>query len=349
MTKILKISYENIMEDRSFLPVFTKLCLILIILYPLVSSAAEKEPLGINLENYKYPFEVDYMELDSQGQSLIMAYMYEKAADKTKGTVLLFHGKNFCGAYWGETMKYLKDKGYNVLVPDQIGFCKSSKPALYQYSFHQLAQNTRTLTEKLGLENIIVMGHSMGGMLATRYALMYPDSVKQLILENPIGLEDWKLMVPYVDIDHWYESELKRSYEGVKQYMRRNYFDGKWKEKYDERVYLLTGMKNSPDYPRYARTSALIYDMIFTQPVLYEFDQLKVPAVLIIGQRDRTALGKNMVDESTAKKMGNYPELGKKTCNLIPDCTLIELDDIGHLPHIENFSLFRRKLSEVIQ
>jgi pimeloyl-ACP methyl ester carboxylesterase len=87
-------------------------------------------------------------------------------------------------------------------VPDQIGFCKSSKPQAYQFRFHQLASNTRALLASLGVEKSILLGHSTGGMLAFRYALTYPDQTAALAVVNPIGLEDWKAKgVPTATVD----------------------------------------------------------------------------------------------------------------------------------------------------
>src|SRR5687768_12827490 len=103
---------------------------------------------------------------------------------------------------------------------------------------------------------------------------------------------------------------------------------------------MLAGWTLSPDYPRIAWNSALTYDMIFTQPVYYELDKIAVPTLLIIGQRDRTALGKPLVSEEVRKTMGNYPELGKATAKRIKDSKLVELDNVGHLPHIESYTKF---------
>ncbi|MDX1639057.1 MAG: alpha/beta hydrolase [Balneolaceae bacterium] len=317
--------------------------LLLFAVHPVIAQN-ERPALGINLEGYEYPYPVEYHTLHSQGKVLKMAYMHRRADTPNGRTVMLFHGKNFNGAYWEQTMQALLRQGYHVLVPDQIGFGKSSKPANYHFTFHQLARNTRHLMDSLGISHVSLLGHSMGGMLATRFALMYPEAVEMLILENPIGLEDWKTKVPYPGIDDWYESSLNRTYDGVKRYMRRSYFDGDWKGKYDEWVYLLTAMRNSPDWERYAWNAALTYDMVFTQPVVYEFKNLQVFTVLIIGQRDRTALGTDRVPDSVAATMGNYPELGKRTAERIPEVRLIELNDIGHLPHIEDFDLFISKL-----
>ena len=128
---------------------------------------------------------------------------------------VLLHGKNFCAGTWEATIKALSEAGYRVVAPDQIGFCKSSKPERYQYSFQQLAANTRALLLHLGIERSAVIGHSTGGMLAARYALLYPQHVDQLVLVNPIGLEDWKALgVPWRSIDEWYERELKTTAEG---------------------------------------------------------------------------------------------------------------------------------------
>lgn len=79
-----------------------------------------------------------------------------------------------------------------------------------------LAQNTRYLLDSLGVKELQVLGHSMGGMLATRFALMYPEMVTKLILLNPIGLEDWKAKgVPYKPVSWWYENEMKSDYQRI--------------------------------------------------------------------------------------------------------------------------------------
>ena len=296
--------------------------------------------LDIELSNYDYPFTVNTIELDVQKQHLTMAYMDVQPENYNGKNVLLLHGKNFNGAYWETTIEALTREGFRVIVPDQIGFGKSSKPHHFQYSFHQLAQNTRMLLDTLEIEKTAVLGHSMGGMLATRFALMFPGLTEKLILENPIGLEDYKLKVPYKPVEWWYESELEKSYEDIKNYQLKNYYDNNWKDSYNEWVNLLAGWTLNSNYETIAWNSALAYDMIFTQPVVHEFDELKPKTLLIIGTRDRTALGKSLVSEETRKTMGLYKKLGKKTQKAIPNAELVELDDIGHLPHIESFEMF---------
>jgi pimeloyl-ACP methyl ester carboxylesterase len=316
-------------------------CLALLLLLGLgASRAQEVKPLDIHLENYAYPYPVRFIRFQGQGEALRMAYMDVKPAQPNGRTVLLLHGKNFNGSYWQQTAEALSQRGFRVIMPDQIGFGKSTKPRHLQYSFHLLAQHTRALLDTLQVSRVAVLGHSMGGMLATRLALMYPDRVEKLILENPIGLEDWKRQVPYQPVEVAYQNELRQSYEKIRQYQLENYYGGQWKPAYEKWVAVLAGWTRDKEYPRVAWNAALTSDMIFTQPVLYEFADLRMPTLLIIGQRDRTAIGKNLAPKEIAATMGNYPKLGKQTAASIRNSQLVELENVGHLPHIEAFSRF---------
>lgn len=312
-------------------------------------QAQEVKKLDINLENYEYPYQVNFLEFEAQQQTMQMAYMYVKAEKPNGKTVVLLHGKNFNGAYWETTIEVLSKNGFDVLVPDQIGFGKSTKPEYFQYTFQQLAENTHHLIQSLQIENAIILGHSMGGMLATRFTLMYPEMTQKLVLVNPIGLEDWKLKVPYQSVDDWYQQELGKNYEKIKNYERESYYAGDWNENYDKWARLLAGWTLNDDYPLIAWNSALTYDMIFTQPVVYEFSEIKVPTLLIIGTRDRTALGKNLVSEEVRAGMGLYDQLGKQTAEKIPDAKLVELENLGHLPHIEAFGRLIKPLISYLE
>ncbi|WP_343304888.1 alpha/beta hydrolase [Chitinophaga niabensis] len=311
-------------------------------------NAQEVKAYDAELSTYIYPYPVHFFYLSSQGQRLKMAYMDVKPSKANGRTVVLLHGKNFCGAYWDSTAAALTQKGFRVIVPDQVGFGKSSKPASLQYSFQLLAQNTKALLDSLKITKVAVLGHSMGGMLAVRFTLMYPDITEKLILENPIGLEDWKTAVPYQSIDQWYKGELAQNYEKIKKYQLDNYYAGQWTPAYDKWARLLAGWTVHPDYPKVAWNAALTYDMIFTQPVYYEFEQIKVPSLLIIGQRDRTALGKANAPAAVKDTLGNYPVLGRRAAGRIPSAKLVELEGIGHLPHIESFGQFRKALLEFL-
>ena len=316
-----------------------------------VSTAFCGHAEGVRLENFDYPQPVKIFKFSSQTQDLEMAYMDfpPSGSQSNAETAILLRGKNFSGAYWGPTAEALSGAGYRVIVPDQIGFGKSSKPAHYQFTFHQLAFNTHALLASCGVSWAHILGHSMGGMVATRYALMYPGETETLILADPIGLEDWKAKgVPYTTIETGFQTELKQAPGKLRAYEEKNYYHGQWKPEYDRWVDMIASFIKSPDYPRMAWDQALTSDMIYTQPVCYEFSKLKIPTLLIIGQADRTAIGKELVSESVASTLGRYPELGRAAAATIPHCKLVELDGVGHLPHIEAFPRFIEPVKEFL-
>jgi pimeloyl-ACP methyl ester carboxylesterase len=300
--------------------------------------------------NFAYPFSVKFFPVTVERQVVRVAFMDVSPAARPNGrTVLLLHGKNFSGAYWEPTIRVLAGEGFRVVVPDQIGFGKSTKPEAFQFTFQVLAATTLALLDSLHIDRLTVVGHSMGGMLATRFTLMFPERVEKLVLVNPIGLEDWKTLVPYRSIDEAYAEELRATPETIRNYQRTSYYAGHWEAAYEKLIALQAGWTLHPEYPRVAWCSALTSDMIFTQPVVYEFPRIRAPTLLIIGQRDRTAIGRGWAPKEVGATLGDYPTLGRKAAAAIPGAKLVEIDGVGHLPQVEAFDRYRDALLEFIR
>jgi pimeloyl-ACP methyl ester carboxylesterase len=311
-----------------------------------VCAAGDAPAYGPQLQGFDYPWPVSHFTFPSQGETLDMAYMDVRAKQPPNGKVaLLLHGKNFCAATWQDTITALIGRGYRVIAPDQIGFCKSTKPERYQFSFQQLAGNTHALLASLGLNRVTMIGHSTGGMLGLRYALMYPEELDQLVAVDPIGLEDWKAKgVPWQSIDAWDRQELKTTADSIRDYERSTYYAGTWAPGYERWVQMLAGMYRGPGRDIVAWNSALLYDMIYTQPVFYEFEKISVPVLLMIGDKDTTAIGKNLAPPEVRATLGNYPVLGKAGAARIPHAQLVEFPDLGHAPQIQAPDDFHKAL-----
>jgi pimeloyl-ACP methyl ester carboxylesterase len=293
-----------------------------------------------------YPYPVNYISLPIEQQQVKMAYMDVNPTVPNGKTVVLLHGKNFNGYYWKDVIAMLTAHGYRVIVPDQVGWGYSDKPNIH-YSFHLLAANTKRLLDSLGIHKIFLVGHSMGGMLAARFALMYPKSIEKLVFENPIGLEDYKTFVPYVRLDSQYANELKSNYESLKKY-QRGYFP-QWKPEYDQYVSAQYEALQIPDLKTATWASALTYEMIYEQPVVYEFKNISVPTLIIIGQSDRTIVGKNLLPKDVVSKHGQYPQLGRAFQRQIKNSKLVELKGVGHIPHIQVPTAFNQNLLRFLQ
>lgn len=306
---------------------------------------------GPQLEGFAYPHQVQRFEFTSQQQPMSMAFMDVAPKGRANGqTAVLLHGKNFCGATWEQTIETLSSAGYRVIAPDQIGFCASTKPRGYQFSFAQLAANTQALLQSRGVKQATVIGHSMGGMLATRFALQYPQMVEKLVLVNPIGLEDWQAEgVPYASVDQLYQGELKTTFDSIKAYQLRFYYNGKWRPEYDRWVQMQAGMYAGSGREIVAWNQAQTAEMLFTQPVVHEFARIAAPTLLLIGEKDRTAPGANRAPAELASTLGNYPVLMRQAAAAIPKSTLVAFPDLGHSPQVEAPELFHRTLLRELQ
>lgn len=314
-------------------------------------AESESEPTyGPELEGFDYPAPIVRFHFESQRQSVQMAYLDLRPDTPNGRTVVLLHGKNFCAATWEGTMRFLQSQGFRVIVPDQIGFCKSSKPSGYQYSFQQLAHNTKALLASLDIQQFIVIGHSTGGMLATRMALMFPAEVEQLVMVNPIGLEDWKAEgVPSLTVDQWHAREQRVTIEGIRQYQRRTYYVDEWRPEYERWVQMLNGMMRGPGRDTITWHSALVYDMIYTQPVVHEFGRLTVPTLLLIGEKDNTAIGREFSPPDVKARLGNYPVLARQAAAAIPGARLTLFPDLGHAPQMQDPQRFHQALLDGLQ
>jgi pimeloyl-ACP methyl ester carboxylesterase len=300
-----------------------------------IPGATYAEPLGIALEGWPYPYQVRFMPLEIHGQKLRMAFMDVPPSGTANGrTVVLLHGKNFDSSYWRGTIEFLSAAGFRVVVPDQIGFNKSSKPDI-EYSFDLLAANTARLLDMLDVRNVDVIGHSTGGMLAVRFARTYADRVRRLVLEDPIGLEDYRLFIPPQTTETLFEAERNQTVEQYRAFIKR-YFPLLPAAQYEPFVEWRARLGLSAEFDRYLTTVALTYQMIYRQPVRYEYRLLKMPLLLIVGELDRTTPLRAYAPADAAAKMGNYPVLARQVCAEAANCRVIVMPGLGHVPHLES-------------
>lgn len=101
-------------------------------------------------------------------------------------TILLLHGLTDGGIYWTPVIEALNDD-YDVVAPDARGHGLSDAPAT-GYSAQDHADDVAALVQALGLRRPIVMGHSMGGMVATAFVAQHPEFAHAAIFEDPAWL-----------------------------------------------------------------------------------------------------------------------------------------------------------------
>jgi pimeloyl-ACP methyl ester carboxylesterase len=292
---------------------------------------AQREPYGIGLEGFAYPYPVSLLPLVNDGEQLRMAYMDVAPAQANGRVVVLLHGRNFPSSYWAPEIKVLTEAGYRVVVPDQIGFGKSSKPS-GELHFDNLARNTIALLDHLGIAKADIVAHSLGGMLAVRIARAYPDRVNHLVLAAPIGLEDYRMYVPPTPTEKIIENEDKLTADGYRKQLETNYSPKIPPEAITPFIDARFNTKGAADYQRWLRAFVSSGQMIYREPVVHEIPLITVPTLFIMGADDHNAPGR---PEALRPKMGQNAELAKALAARMAHGGAEVIDNAGHLVFLD--------------
>jgi pimeloyl-ACP methyl ester carboxylesterase len=314
---------------------FVILAAVLLALPFMPASAAEpREPYGIGLEGYPYPYSVNLLPLTNDGEQLRMAYMDVAPVQPNGRVVVLLHGRNFPASYWAPVIKTLTEAGYRAVVPDQIGFGKSSKPS-GELHFDTLARNTIALLDHLGIAKADIVAHSLGGMLGVRIARAYPDRVNHLLLAAPIGLEDSRMYVPPTPTEKMLENEDKLTAEGYRKQLENNYSPKIPPDQITPFIDARFNIKGSAEYPRWLRAFVSSAQMIYREPVVHEIPLITEPTLFIMGADDHNAPGKPNAPEGLRPKMGQNADLAKALAAKMPNARTEVIANAGHLVFLD--------------
>ena len=293
------------------------------------------EPLGIALEGYPYPYPVSHLDLTRDGEAQRLAYMDVKPAGPANGrTVLLLHGRNFPASYWQPVIVALTKAGYRVVAPDQLGFGKSSKP-VGPFTFDRMAADTVALLDALNLPRVDVIAHSMGGMLAVRLTRNAPGRVNSLVLEAPIGLEDYRFSVPPVSNEFLLKREGELTAEAYRRQLMASYAISLPASAIEPFVEVRERVKGSGEYRRWLQSFVNSYQAIWGQPVVHEIPLITVPTLFVMGGNDRNAPGKPYAPEELRGAMGRNAEHAQALAKRMPNGRAEVFEGIGHLVHME--------------
>lgn len=286
-------------------------------------------PGSITCDECPYPYPSKYLDINVYSQDVRISYMDVAPHGTPNGhTVMLLHGNNFGGFYFGVIIEGLIDAGFRVVVPDQIGYGKSSKP-IAPYNFSSQARNTYLILQEEGIEKVALVGHSMGGMLATRFTTQYPDSVERLVIYNPIGLSDGRFNRPMTPIDQIYERVLQTDYQSTRRSLSRyvGHDPSAWNDEFELYTRIRTSWTLTSDWPRLAMVQSIISQMLYGDPVVYDWPHIHVPTLAFGGAED-LLLGPAETFQERMRVLAETVPNGNGRLHLIPG--------LGHVPHLED-------------
>jgi pimeloyl-ACP methyl ester carboxylesterase len=294
---------------------------------PAVATPTDVKPGSITCEDVPYPFPVSYLPLTLYGQDVRIAFMDVAPQGAANGhTVVLFHGNNFAGFYFGNVIDALRQAGFRVVVPDQIGYGRSSKPII-PYNFHDMARNTNLILQSLKIDKAMIVGHSMGGMLAARFATQFPAVTERLVLYNPIGLVDGRYDRPWDSTDESYKRTLASTYQSIRasimRYVAHN--PGAWTPEFETYTRVRYAWRLSADWPRLAMVQT-INQVQYLDPVVDDWAHIKAPT-LVFGGAEDSLPGSAALFKERMKFVADTIPNGRARLQLLPG--------LGHVPHME--------------
>lgn len=238
---------------------------------------------------------------------------------KSGKTILLIHGLGGSAERWLKVIPALSPK-YRVIAPDMIGFGYSDKPSL-DYTMEFFGKFLSAFIDTLDLKTVILVGTSLGGQIAAE-CTNTNRSIEKLVLVAPSGA-------------------MKRSTAAVDAYMMAALYPN-----YASARTAFEMMSNSGTVDEFTvsefvkRMSIPNAKLAFISSVLgiknskidESLQNIMVPTLLIWGKEDRV-----------------IPiEYAKQFVSSIRDCKFLELEDCGHLPHVEKPDIFSESILEFL-
>lgn len=216
-------------------------------------------------------------------------------------TVVLLHGFLSSSRYWSKVTELL-EQDYKVIAIDLLGFGDSPKPrnSKYDYEAHIAAIN-KTLYEHNITEPFIMIGHSMGALIALRYSVIYEERIQRLILAN------MPIMIGKRELRREIFRENKLSRFGLEYGLNRitwAVFRGLYKLRWLPKKVHGRLMEN--EYFFHSNTASRMrsfYNVIGSTQVVEDLAKLKVPAQMLSGLEDNAIYLKNLKERITLSPM----------------------------------------------
>lgn len=318
------------------------------------------DTLGIGLEGYPYPYPVQFLDVRHVAeaawidhpapdweQRARLAYMdISPDSASAKGAAFLLHGKNFFGAYWAGVIDALRGNGYRIVVPDLVGWGKSTKPSALTVA--SLVSQVRSLLDHLKINSVALIGHSTGGLVAMHMARMLPDRVRSLVLENPMGLEDYRNgLTRHVGHDDWAQDERSMSVDQFRGFMA-HYFVDKDPRFVEPFVAVRAAIARGPEFERWVQSSAAGYDMLLNEPAVDFIASLQTRTMFVCGTSDHTYVGAKYTAPKDQAAKGNIAELAKGFASRMPHGRFVGVPNVGHVPHLEAAPAFNSAVLEFL-
>jgi pimeloyl-ACP methyl ester carboxylesterase len=292
-------------------------------------SFQQSVPSVTTFDELAYPFAVQKVTLDN---GMEIAYMDEGRGEQT---LLFIHGLGSYAPAWKKNISSLSQSARCIAI-DLPGYGKSSK-GKYEASMSAFADVVQNFIEKLNLEKVTLVGHSMGGQISIMTALAYPDQIDQLILVAPAGFETFT-----PGQKQWFREVLTpravrlTSVDQIKSNIGWNFHDMP-----DDAFFMVSdriAMRKAEGFGAYCYIIPECVRGMVDQPVFDYLNRIQQKTLVIFGENDNLIPNRFLNGGETA-------DYARKGAEQIPNCQLEILSKAGHFVQFEKAD----RVNELIQ
>ena len=284
-------------------------------------------------DNLSYPFNVQYVMV---AKTVRLAYCDLGASD----TVVVFvHG---LGAYlptWENNLNALAEK-FRCIAYDLPGYGKSDKD-YYNADIQFYAENLLEFLDELNLEKVFLAGHSMGGEIGMRAAVLAPDRIKGLILSAPSGIETFS-DGQREDFNLNMSKRIIRSsgFQQISLGLKKNFY--KEPKGVNKMIADRMAMIDMDLFDQYCHNVASGVAAVYNKSNIEELNQVKTPTLILFGENDQ------LIPNQGINPDQNTLEIARAAQENIKNSQLIMIPECGHMLHYEKFKEFNSALIEFI-
>ena len=270
----------------------------------------------------KYEFDYSIVRIEND---LSIAYT-DEGNEESKETLLFIHGLSSYIPAWSKLIPLLRND-FRCIAVDLPGYGKSSA-GVHSGSMNFYADVISEFVQKLGLNKVILVGHSMGGHISIATVLKYPKIIDKLILLAPAGFEtftdDEKLWIrrnnsPEI-LAMLSEKQIRYNYE-MNFYKMPDDVEPMIKDRIEMKQWI-----NHKDYCRIVHNSLI---GLLESPVFDQLHKITQPALVIFGKNDR------LIPHSMLHKNLTSERIGFEGASQISNSKLLFIEECGHFLQFE--------------
>lgn len=267
-------------------------------------------------------------------ESLSIAYSESGTGEEV---ILLIHGLGSSRLHWQQNLSGLSQK-YRTIAVDLPGYGGSKLENVPQDSMlHFFSDNLLAFIDSLDINQVHLVGHSMGGQIAILFAYQHPERVKKLVLVAPAGFETFSEKEAH-GIRTFAQNIFphKISEEQIRKNFSQNFYS--MPESAENLIQERIELNESDYYPTYTKVVIKAVEGMLDTPVAEYLTKLKPSVLILFGKEDQLIPNRFLHPQMSTE------EVAKKGKEAIPNSELIMIPEAGHLHMVEQPEAFNKTL-----